>query len=357
MITPPHQQSAHNQRIAILKGIGIVLMVIGHSGIAETVSHWIYMFHMPLFFFASGFLFNDKYLSAPISFFKKRIKGLYFPFLKWVLIFVLLHNVFTFVHINADYLTVFELKSQILDAFIFKYKESLVGGFWFLRELFCASIISLSALWLVDRIKKRFILPERKATLILGTFILIVLICAYVVSISPLHILTVSLLGSCYFLTGTLVKRLQFELSPLSGFLIIAFSIGLSLILNIDMSMLVATGNRLFIDFPVALACILAVFSLIKLIKWRFSNWLDYIGQHTMEILTFHFLCFKSVSLLIILLYGLEIDLLSSHPVIKDSPAWAWVLYTISGIVLPLFFTNIITVIRATCFKHKKIQA
>lgn len=200
-------------------------------------------------------------------------------------------------------------------------------------------------------------LSERKSALLLLVFIPLVLLCAYVASISPLRLLTISLLGSCYFLTGTLIRKLQTEISSVYGFLILVSSFGLSLILDIDMSMLVATGKQLFIDFPVAVACILAVFSLTQLIKWKFSNWLDYIGQHTMEILTFHFLCFKSVSLIIILLYGLDIDLLSSHPVIKDSPAWAWLLYTISGIALPLFFTNIISVIRSAYSKRAKMQA
>ena len=46
--------------------IGIVLVVLGHSGYAGTniaedcpcLFKWIYNFHMPLFFFISGFLFS-----------------------------------------------------------------------------------------------------------------------------------------------------------------------------------------------------------------------------------------------------------------------------------------------------------
>lgn len=40
----------------IAKGIAILLMVIGHGALPAVVGRWIYSFHMPLFFFASGLM-------------------------------------------------------------------------------------------------------------------------------------------------------------------------------------------------------------------------------------------------------------------------------------------------------------
>lgn len=37
-----------------LKGIGILLMVIGHSGCPEYLRSFIYLFHMGLFYYVSG---------------------------------------------------------------------------------------------------------------------------------------------------------------------------------------------------------------------------------------------------------------------------------------------------------------
>lgn len=42
--------SNRNLLVDVAKGIGIVLVVLGHSGI-EFGHYLIYMFHMPLFFF------------------------------------------------------------------------------------------------------------------------------------------------------------------------------------------------------------------------------------------------------------------------------------------------------------------
>ena len=37
----------------VLKGIGIILVVIGHVYSNRTVFNWLYSFHMPLFFLAA----------------------------------------------------------------------------------------------------------------------------------------------------------------------------------------------------------------------------------------------------------------------------------------------------------------
>ena len=43
----------------LAKAICIILMVIGHSGCPDYLHRFIYMFHMPCFFFISGYLLND----------------------------------------------------------------------------------------------------------------------------------------------------------------------------------------------------------------------------------------------------------------------------------------------------------
>lgn len=41
----------------IAKGMTILLMILGHSSLPIIISHWIWSFHMPLFFFVSGMMF------------------------------------------------------------------------------------------------------------------------------------------------------------------------------------------------------------------------------------------------------------------------------------------------------------
>ena len=42
--------------IDIFKGIGILFMVMGHIGFSSIFDKWIHAFHMPMFFFISGYL-------------------------------------------------------------------------------------------------------------------------------------------------------------------------------------------------------------------------------------------------------------------------------------------------------------
>ena len=62
------------------KGIGIILVIMGHSICPDTLLYWLYTFHMPLFFFLSGLTFNfDKYYEFK-SFAINKIKSLLIPY-------------------------------------------------------------------------------------------------------------------------------------------------------------------------------------------------------------------------------------------------------------------------------------
>ncbi|HLC15852.1 MAG TPA: acyltransferase family protein, partial [Thermodesulfovibrionia bacterium] len=65
-----------------LKAIGIFFVVFGHTvGIEARVRDYIFSFHMPLFFFISGFLLKKKHLEMPyVSFLIKKGKELLTPY-------------------------------------------------------------------------------------------------------------------------------------------------------------------------------------------------------------------------------------------------------------------------------------
>lgn len=66
--------------IDIAKGIGILLVIIGHTGglpAHSTVHHFIYSFHMPLFFILGGFLFKPSSIGTHI---RKDAKRLLIPY-------------------------------------------------------------------------------------------------------------------------------------------------------------------------------------------------------------------------------------------------------------------------------------
>lgn len=72
------------QFIDTAKGIGIILMVLGHIGLGSQVYSSIYSFHMPLFFFISGLLFSTPDKKKLI----KRCKAILIPYFSLGLIYL-----------------------------------------------------------------------------------------------------------------------------------------------------------------------------------------------------------------------------------------------------------------------------
>lgn len=67
--------------IDVMRGIGILLVMLGHSiaTITEPTNKLILSFHMPLFFFISGMLFYNKELKKPGRFFYAKFRRLIVP--------------------------------------------------------------------------------------------------------------------------------------------------------------------------------------------------------------------------------------------------------------------------------------
>lgn len=94
-----------------------------------------------------------------------------------------------------------------------------------------------------------------------------------------------------------------------------------------------------------ALVDTVAVYFFCKLIiekSENISKILTYVGENTLTILTWHFLCFKVVSIVIITIYNLPLEHLSMFPVIDGyiHNGW-WIAYSAAGCVVPLIFVII----------------
>lgn len=139
--------------ISIAKAIGIILMVVGHVYDKESWGvHFIYMFHMPLFFVLSGYFFKaPQNFTQLLKFTKKKIIGLYLPYLLWTILFVFLHNFLLKFGIGEQtYSWNSAIGSVCRSALTFVTTEKVLVGFWFLKALFSACIF-LAIVLLVTR--------------------------------------------------------------------------------------------------------------------------------------------------------------------------------------------------------------
>lgn len=75
--------------IDVARGIGIILVIQGHSLGAHSYRHFIYAFHMPLFFFISGLVFDYKKYSFSKTF-KKSVNGILIPYVLFAVLSIFL---------------------------------------------------------------------------------------------------------------------------------------------------------------------------------------------------------------------------------------------------------------------------
>lgn len=78
--------SEHYEWVDVAKGLGILLVIAGHT-FSGYVYHYIYLFHMPMFFFIAGFLHKKQNVT---SFFKRKVRRLMKPYFFYLILFSLL---------------------------------------------------------------------------------------------------------------------------------------------------------------------------------------------------------------------------------------------------------------------------
>lgn len=72
----------------VLKGLGILAVVWGHSGSKN--AFYMFWFHMPLFFFISGYLYKYKPEETELSYVRKKVRHLLVPYTCYLLLLALL---------------------------------------------------------------------------------------------------------------------------------------------------------------------------------------------------------------------------------------------------------------------------
>ncbi|MED1469922.1 acyltransferase family protein [Bacillus salipaludis] len=123
------------------KGLGMLLVMFGHTHIPVPLKTYIYTFHMPLFFFLSGYLFNIKKFPTLKVFLSKRFKSLILPYWCFSLVaylwFLLLINFG-----EVDYKN--NLFTLLLGALIAERKAVWTvhtSALWFVACLFCTELL------------------------------------------------------------------------------------------------------------------------------------------------------------------------------------------------------------------------
>lgn len=88
---------------------------------------------MPLFFYLSGYFFKESNYLYPLRYCKKKVRTLYWVFLKWTIPVLLLHNVFCMTGIyKVELLEWSSIFKRVLTLIVLMIgSDTLTGGVWF----------------------------------------------------------------------------------------------------------------------------------------------------------------------------------------------------------------------------------
>lgn len=145
-----------NITIDIYKGLAIILIVLGHLETTKLINDFIFLFHVPAFFFIAGMTFRIKEDESIWSFVRKKAYRLLLPYLCFTII-ISITQLMTGIYVGEviDMTNRFSLRTITLNCL-----DVLVGGgvkgatltqgpAWFLYALFVASIL----FWYVNKLK------------------------------------------------------------------------------------------------------------------------------------------------------------------------------------------------------------
>lgn len=352
-----------NQAVTVTKAIGIILMVLDHASTGmKQMTIPIELFHMPLFFIMSGFCFNASKTDF-LAYTKKKLRGVWWPFVKYCTLFLILHNLFYSIGFFNDNIGfrgqgvhAYSIRDYIVvfasNVFFMNKADILLGGYWFLHTLFWSSLFTYLIITYID---KNF---ECKYTSLIASMLVIlgggIVTSALDLRVPVLDIGCKELMATSFMLAGYLFKTDNLKISIYVNsvsFDIISVSLLIMGSFFWATSMIGHQTEYIIPYFITAITSTLLIYKLSSNIISRYNRLtpiFTYIGDRTLDILTWHFLSFKIVSLLLIYIYGAKYEIVAEHPVIQEyaSRGW-WLAYLVIGIIVPLLLEYGITKVMA----------
>lgn len=257
--------------VDIMKGIGIVLVVLGHTMLTPDIKRYIYSFHMPLFFFISGYVFKNKQSIKNTDFIKNKAKRLLIPYVMFVLISMPL----TIKQLGIN-------PQKIINSFLLYGETSWNTPIWFLFSMFITSLIYFYIDKLNDNHKNSIVI-----ILVAIGFIMIKLNIKV-----PLQIIS-SLIGLAFFKLGNSHKKEKFTNFISKPLIIILMGIiggVVGVFFNSNVNMVGNTYGNIIYFFIASITNIYFVMGISINIKENCL--LEYLGRKSLLIMGMHYLVF-----------------------------------------------------------------
>lgn len=356
------RKTERNITIDLIKGMGIILMVVRHA--RAPYSEIILLFHMAIFFIASGYLYDGskiKDIRSLKDFIIKKIKGLWVPQFFFSVLFVILNNLFIQLNVYTDapeylvangaeityrrlavHYNLLDIAKQIIKAVFFQCQTQVGGALWFFQTLFIVLVMYAGVDFILNRIKN-----QKAIGIIKGFIAVILLFMGYYCSLNGMMLRGISRAFSVFILlyigehlrcfkrytdrvNSSVYKEIFLSVISIA-ILLIAHSYG-----EIDLSSNSIENPLFFLVVSlVGWFLMYSIASVILRLNGKLPSAISYISMHSVSIIALHFLCFKIVNVIAVFATSQKMYMVASFPVLMYSGIW-WIAYTVVGIGTPL---------------------
>lgn len=330
----------YNSVFAIMKGIAIISVVLGHCSPSQFVGNFVNQYHLAVFFFVAGYFFKEEYLNSLRLYVVKRIKSLYMPYVSYCLAFLLLHNLFYRMGIYPVPLSFYEsIIGGARIVFELACYEPLMGAMWFCGALLIVSFLSFGMMKVSSK-KTSYV---RLFTFV-GAMVVGVVCCRLHIK-SPyclwqyLQICMIFYMGFSFRKFEGLLKSVWIRLfCIIIAMFVLALSTQCGIMAHLQPNNIL--GENIYMIMLIAFVGCLGVYSISSLVaEFMLGKVLAKVGDYSFSIMALHFLAFKLVVFLQCVILGQSFSKLSAFPCLSTSSYW-WVIYLLVGIFLPMVISK-----------------
>lgn len=242
----------------IAKGIGVILVILGHtSQLSNIAIEWIFSFHMPLFFWISGYFYKDAESIA--SYAKKKFTTLIWPYFLYSIIFLIIN---CFVVREDRNLIINEILGGLSG-------QGTDGILWFFPALFWTEII----FFLLKKYTKEFLPISIIACVLCGN-----LFSGYTNYQSGFLKIPSALFAIGFYYCGWLTKSYDLlgQIRRMSLLVYLAFHLMLLAIFHPNLSLNTASTSNMITAYLIA---VIGICGTVKLADGVISVWPKCIGR------------------------------------------------------------------------------
>lgn len=120
--------------IGLFRSFGIILMIMGHIGFGGLFDKWIHAFHMPMFFFVSGYFYKQIEKDDLRGYARVKAKSLLLPYAVFGI-----SQLIVLALISDSYKSLMPLKLYLFENT--NGMQPVPGALWFLTSMFIAEIV------------------------------------------------------------------------------------------------------------------------------------------------------------------------------------------------------------------------